>query len=159
MTFRQILPLFACVVVWAAAPSPVRASDDDAKKAQEEIQNIAKNWSVEWRKGTIQYKMQLKLSGKSDEIIGEITGEGVVRVKDKNVRITISVQLTSGKFSYITKYPAMSFTYFGRMTSSDPGLLPIKETIQFQDSLLLKDGGLCPLSVRQNTQCLKPQSK
>ncbi|PKN45623.1 MAG: hypothetical protein CVU59_08525 [Deltaproteobacteria bacterium HGW-Deltaproteobacteria-17] len=147
------------MVVWAAAPSRVRASDDDAKKAQEEIQNIARNWSVEWRKGTIQYKMHLKLSGKAEDVLGEITGEGIVRVKDKNVRVTISVQLSSGKFTYITRYPAMSFTYFGSMTSSDPGLLPIKETIQFQDSLLLKDGGLCPLSVRQNTQCLKPQAK
>ena len=159
MTFRHLLPLLACVFFWAAEPASVHANDEDARKAQEEIQNIAKNWMASWSKGTIHYKMQMTLTGKSDDVIGELSGEGVIRVKDKEVRFTITVQLTAGKFLYITKYPAMTFTYSGRMTSSDPVLLPIKESIFFSDSLLLKDGGLCPLSIRQNPNCLKPQQK
>jgi len=159
MTFRPLLLLLACALFWTVAPAAVWASEEDAKKAQEEIQNLAKTWVATWSKGTVQYKMQLTLSGRSDEVIGELSGEGVIRVKDKTVRVSISVQLTAGKFSYITKYPAMTFTYVGRMTSSDPAVFPIKEPISFSDSLLLKDGGLCPLSVRQNANCLKPQSK
>jgi len=159
MTFRHLLSLLACVLLWAAAPGSVQAGDEDARKAQEEIQNLAKNWTVSWSKGTIQYQMQLTLSGNAEDVIGEVTGEGVILVKGKSVRVTVSVQLTAGKFSYITKYPAMTFTYFGRMTSSDPSLFPIKETISFTDSLLLKEGTLCPLSIRQDNNCMKPQQK
>jgi len=159
MTFRSLLVLLASLLVWAAEPSSAWAVDEDAKKAQEEISHMGTKWMVEWTRGTIQYKLQMNLSGRSDEIIGELSGEGVIRVKDKTVRISVSVQLTAGKFGYITKYPAMTFTYVGRMVSSDPAVFPVKEAISFQDSLLLKDGALCPLSVRQGANCLKPQAK
>ncbi len=159
MSFQHLFSLCACVLLWAAAPGSVQAGDEDARKAQEEIQNLAKTWTVSFSKGTIQYQMQLTLNGNAEDVIGELTGEGVVLVKGKSVRVTVSVQLTAGKYSYITRYPALSFTYFGRMTSSDSALLPIKETISFTDSLLLKEGTLCPLSIRQDHNCMKPQQK
>ncbi len=159
MTVRSLLLLLAVLLVWSAEPSSAQASEEDAKKAQEEITNLARKWAVEWSRGAIQYKLQMTLTGEADGVIGELSGEGVIRVRDKNVRISVSVQLTSGKFGYITRYPAMTFTYFGRMVSSDPSVFPVKETIQLQDSLLLKEGALCPLSVRQNPNCLKPQAK
>ena len=139
--------------------SRVSATEVEEKKAQEEILNTGRNWTVDWTVGTIQYKLQLTLNGKATDTIGELTGDGTIRVKDKTVRIHVSVQLTQGKFHYVTRYPAMTFTFQGRMTSSDPSVFPVKETIQMTESLLLKEGNLCPLSQRQNPQCLKPQQK
>lgn len=133
------------------------ANEEDAKKAQEEIQNTSKEWVVEWSYGTIQYKLHMKLTGSPDNIIGNLSGEGVVQVKERKVRIFVQMQLTGGKYHYITRYPAMTFTYIGRMTSSDPQVFPIRETVHFQDSLLLKEGKLCPLSIRQNPQCMVPE--
>ncbi len=152
--FRIFLLVLVLGMVFAA-PSP--ANEDDARKAQEEIQNAGMNWVVEFSRGTIQYKLQLKLNGSPSGTLGTLGGEGVIQVRDRKVRITVQMQLTGGKFHYITRYPAMTFTYAGRMTSSDPQLFPVRENVQFQDSLLLKEGRLCPLSVRQNPQCMTPE--
>ncbi len=153
---RALRFLFFVLVLAVAAVSPSLASEEDARKAQEEIQNTAQDWVVEWSRGTIQYKLRMKLTGSPDNVIGNLTGEGIVQVKDRKVRIFVQMQLAGGKFHYITRYPAMTFTYVGRMTSSDPQVFPVRENVQFQDSLLLKDGKLWPLSIRQNPQCMVP---
>lgn len=148
--------VFAALMGFMAVSSP-RAAEDDAKKAQEEIQQAGMQWTVEWTRGVIQYKLRLTLNGSSADVIGSLSGEGVIRLKDRTVRITVQMQLTGGRFHYITHYPSMTFTYVGRMTSSDPQAFPVRENVQFQDSLLLKEGKLCPLSVRQNPQCMVPE--
>ena len=80
-------------VLAATAASPSLANEEDAKKAQEEIQNTAKDWVVEWSRGTIQYKLHMKLTGSPDNVIGNLAGEGVVQVKDRKVRIFVQMQL------------------------------------------------------------------
>lgn len=152
----RISRLFVFLAVLALPLSFPSASEEDAKKAQEEIQNAGRQWVVEFSRGTIQYRLLLKLNGANTGVLGQLSGEGVIRVKEKKVRIAVEMQLTNGKFHYITRYPAMTFTYVGKMVSSDPQAFPVREDVQLQDSLLLKEGRLCPLSIRQNPPCMVP---
>ncbi len=148
--------LVGVVLVGTWMPTPAGATDDDGRKAMEEILDISRNWTVEETRGTIQYKLNLTLNGNTEGILGELAGEGTVQVKDKQVRITMTAQLTQGRYTYVTRYPALIFTFTGRIRSSDPSVFPVKETISQQETLLLKDGRLCPLSVRQNPTCMQP---
>lgn len=130
-----------------------------APSARDEIIQVASVWEVSETKGTIQYSLRLVLNSSESGEVGSLKGTATITTKGKKYTITIDTKLLKGKYSYITKYPALRATFKGTKTSSDSKGFPLKPEISFTDTLILRNNRLCPKSQREFVKCMNPVKK
>ncbi|MBU1219979.1 hypothetical protein KKF34_06925 [Myxococcota bacterium] len=135
------------------------AQGTSAPSARDEIMAVSSIWEVSETKGTIQYSLRLALNSSDSGNIGTLKGTATITTKGKKYTITVDTKLLNGKYSYVTKYPALKATFKGTKTSSDPKGFPLKPEISFTDTLIMRNNKLCPKSQREFVKCMNPVKK
>ncbi len=134
-----------------------QAVDDgqSSRKAKDQIINKAKVWSVQENKGAIKFKLKLILNGNLKGEIGYLRGTATIKYKQKEIVVKMSAKLKSGKYLFLTRYPALKGVFLLE-NKSKTGSFPLKKRMRYKETLVLKKDKLCPISTKFPVKCMKP---